>query len=278
MLKAGPAGTPQSRSTDTPRRGGCVGASGAAASLTDPSVPSLPGEPRLRLRSLLQPRPRSAHGGEVAGVGSVAQVGAAEPGREKSRGAPTPGCERLREGSGRALSLKEVGGCNWERGAGGGTPGCLQWVLQPPPPPAVSTHRVFPKSAFFPPPKSGSGRRERGKVQHTTPQTLLCRRGLAEKPGRRPRGGAAGGTATVLGSRAPAPRRGPGYFGVISTCPIPLSPLPGRAVSAGPDGGQPSGLPFSQWGQLGERALTGWTCCTGGSGRIRLQERDKGHE
>lgn len=70
------------------------------------------GEPRLQLRSLLHPRPRSAHGGEVAGVGSVAQVGAGEPRREKSRGAPTPGCERLREGSGRALWLKEVGGCN----------------------------------------------------------------------------------------------------------------------------------------------------------------------
>lgn len=71
MVKAGPAG-PHRAAPRTPWRGGCVG---AAASLTDPCVPSLPGEPWLRVQPLLQRRPRSADRGEAAGVGSVAQVG-----------------------------------------------------------------------------------------------------------------------------------------------------------------------------------------------------------
>lgn len=121
MVKAGPVGTPQSCSTDTPAWG-CVGTTGAVSSLT--SLFSLPGEPRLQIRPLLQPRPRSARGGEAAGVGSVAQVGEGNHGgRNHGERPPTPGCERLREGSGRALVLKEVGGCDLEVGASRGTPG-----------------------------------------------------------------------------------------------------------------------------------------------------------
>lgn len=226
MLKAGPAGTPQSRSTDTPRRGGCVGAGGAAASLTDPSVPSLPGEPRLRLRSLLQPRPRSAHGGEVAGVGSVAQVGAGEPGREKSRGAPSPGCERLPEGSGRALRLKEVGGCNWERGAGGGTPGCLQWVLQPSPPTRREHPQSLPEICGFPPTQVWKWTKGKGKgATHHTPNPFVPA-GARREARQEATGRGCRRNSDSPGEQSPSPAKGARIFWGYFHIPHPPFPTP----------------------------------------------------
>lgn len=134
-----------------------MGSSGAAASLTDPSRPFLAGEPR----------PRSAHGGEAA-----AQVGDGDPRREKSRAAPPAGCERPREGSGRAPVLKEVGGCNLEGGAGERTFGC---------PPFPHEHpQSLPEICVFPPARAGRGRRERGKVQRSTPKPPFVQGGHRE--------------------------------------------------------------------------------------------------
>lgn len=125
----------------------------------------------------------------------------------------------VQEGSGRALLLKEVGGCNLERGASEGIPGCLQWVLQPLSLP-VSTHRVFPNSAVFSPPKSGSGRRERG---NTASPKRFCAGGTQGEPGRRPQGRAGG--RTILGSRTPALQTEPRIFWGCFHIPHPSFPI-----------------------------------------------------
>lgn len=215
------AGSPRS----CPTRGGCVGP-----------------PPRLWHRVSSPPAPSLLFPDSPA---APAPAAAAAPARAARGGAARAGPGETRGGEmapGGALCLEE------RRGVPLGAPGRV-----PPHLPSASTQQDVAEICVFPPNqvwKRTWGGEEKGSTPSGPPKLL---------------GAATGTPSGRFGDRqgCPGPWVPPRTLPALPisvTASRSRSPLPGRAGGAGPDWRQTSGLPFPQWGQLGERPRVGRVC------------------